>query len=68
MGISNKIALTVAEAVAICPFGRSLLYNLIREGRLPARKIGRRTFIMLSDLQWLLAEMPLVVPAKGSAQ
>jgi excisionase family DNA binding protein len=64
----NKMALTIAEAVKVCPFGRSLLYKLIRQGRLPARKVGRRTFIMMSDLEQLLAEMPLVVPAKNAAQ
>ena len=64
----NKMAVTIAEAVKICPFGRSLLYKVIREGRLPARKIGRRTFIMVSDLERLLAEMPTILPRKDAVQ
>jgi excisionase family DNA binding protein len=56
----TKLALTISEAVAVCPFGRSLLYDEIRKGRLPARKIGRRTFILRSDLERFLSEMPII--------
>jgi excisionase family DNA binding protein len=62
----SKLALTINEAVAVCPFGRSLLYEEIRNGRLPARKIGRRTFILRSDLERFLAEMPVISSRKGT--
>ena len=57
----EKLALTIAEAIELCPFGRSVLYEEIRKGTLPARKIGARTFILRSDLEQFLARMPRVV-------
>jgi hypothetical protein len=58
--LENKIGLTIEEAVALSPFGRSRLYEEIRSGNLAARKIGRRTFILRSDLERFLASLPLV--------
>jgi excisionase family DNA binding protein len=62
----NKLAFTITQAVALCPFGRSLLYEEIRKGRLPARKIGRRTFILRSDLERFLTEMPVIGEGAGA--
>ncbi len=54
----EKIALTVNEAAAASPFGRSILYECISNGSLRAKKIGRRTFIMREDLEQFLRSLP----------
>jgi excisionase family DNA binding protein len=38
--------------------GRDKLYCLIREGRLPARKLGRKTLILATDLEAFLEALP----------
>ncbi len=38
----DKLAYTVAEAVRVSNVGRTTLYELIRGGRLEARKLGPR--------------------------
>jgi len=38
--------------------GRDKLYCLIREGKLPARKLGRKTLILASDLEAFLEALP----------
>jgi excisionase family DNA binding protein len=44
----------------MCVLGlcRDSVYKLIREGRLPTRKIGRRTVVLESDLQAFLESLP----------
>lgn len=52
------IALTVPEAVKASGMSRSGLYLALKNG-LPARKAGRRTLIMLADLEAYLASLPI---------
>lgn len=51
---SNKLAYSIPEACAATSIGRSKLYELISEGRLEVRKIGKRTLIPAASLQRLL--------------
>jgi len=51
-------AYSVPEAMCVLGLCRDTLYKLIREGRLPARKIGRRTVVLESDLQQFLESLP----------
>ncbi len=52
-------ALTIAEAKARAGCGRSTIYEEIKAGRLPARKLGRRTLILATDFSEWLANLPL---------
>jgi excisionase family DNA binding protein len=52
------IAVSVETASKIANIGRTKLYALIGDGALPARKCGRRTLILVSDLQALLHNLP----------
>lgn len=55
----EKIAVDIREAAQITSLSRRTLENYIRAKRLPARKIGRRTVILLADLQkFLRADRP----------
>jgi excisionase family DNA binding protein len=72
------LAYTILEAVRASGIGRTKLYELIREGRLEARKVGTRTLIPADGLRALLQSLPPVhlpsldsgtgqVPAAGTA-
>lgn len=45
------IAVTVADAQRISGIGRTTLYALAKEGRLPLRKVGRRSLFLVDDLR-----------------
>jgi excisionase family DNA binding protein len=52
----SKLAYSIAEAAAATSLGRSKIYELIGEGRIEARKIGRRTVIPSASLAALFDE------------
>lgn len=63
--------LTISEAVAASRIGRTSLYGLIRDGKLDARKSGRRTLVPAVALQRLLEGLPYAStngPAKAHAR
>jgi excisionase family DNA binding protein len=48
------LAFSIADACALSHVGRTTLYNAISRGELRARKVGRRTLIIRTDLvAWL---------------
>ena len=51
-------AYSIPEVMARVGVGRDKLYRLIREGKLPARKLGRKTLILASDLEAFLEALP----------
>ena len=51
-------ALTIPEACAASRIGRTNIYRAINEGRLVARKLGKKTLILRSDLRQFLAALP----------
>lgn len=58
-----KVTLTINEASSALGIGRSKLYELIADGKLTPRKLGRRTLISLEELQAFAASLP----TKGNA-
>ena len=50
--------LSVAEACEVAGIGRTKLYEAIADGRLKARKLGKRTLILRDDLRQFLAALP----------
>lgn len=52
--IIEPLAYSVSEACRVSSLGRTRLYQLIGEGRLEARKIGRRTLIPAASLRALI--------------
>jgi excisionase family DNA binding protein len=57
-GHRRKLALSVAEAAVESGVGRDQVYSAIREGRLEARKWGRRTLITYDALHRFLNDLP----------
>lgn len=53
-----KLAFTIPEAVNTSGIGRTMLYAMIKQGRLEARKLGNRTLIPASSLQALVDGLP----------
>ena len=53
-------AYSIPQVMAKIGIGRDKLYGLIREGKLPARKLGRRTLIVASDLDAFLKSLPVI--------
>lgn len=49
-----KLAYSISEAATAISIGRSKLYELIAEGRVETRKIGKRTVIPAASLHRLL--------------
>lgn len=62
--MTPPIAYSIREAVAAANIGRSSLYEAIAAGRLPARKLGKRTLILHEDLTTWLDGLPPVRPSK----
>ncbi len=58
MNTSNipKLAYSIPEAANAISIGRSKLYELIAEGRIEIKKIGKRTIIPAESLLRLLNE------------
>jgi excisionase family DNA binding protein len=54
----QRLALSVAEAAVEAGVGRDQVYAAIRDGRLEARKWGRRTVITYDALQQFLGNLP----------
>jgi excisionase family DNA binding protein len=55
---SERLAYSVDEFADLAGCGRDKIYQAIRDGKLEARKLGRRTIIMLSAGQRFLDDLP----------
>lgn len=67
--IIQREGLSMSEAAQVAGIGRSTLYLLVADGRLPARKCGSRTIILRSELQACLQALPKTAePAANSAR
>lgn len=59
---SQPFAYNVNRVHEVAPWGRSTTYKLVREGRLPARKLGASTFVLAADIEDFISSLDLVVP------
>ena len=55
----RREALSISEVCSACAIGRTKVYAAITEGRLKARKLGKRTLVLRDDLRDFLASLPL---------
>jgi hypothetical protein len=62
----QKIAVTLPEATELSGIGRSSLYKLFNEGKLTPRKSGKRTLILVSELESYLKNLPTGGPSHGA--
>jgi excisionase family DNA binding protein len=59
MGLGRG-ALTINEVSERIGVGRDGVYKAINDGQLRARKFGKRTLILTSDLEAFLQSLPMV--------
>ena len=57
---TKSLALSLRDCLRELPFGLNKLYDEIRSGRLIARKCGRRSIVLRSDLESYLRNLPPV--------
>ena len=57
---TGREGLSIVEACRIAGIGRTKVYEAIADGRLKARKFGKRTIILRSELQDFLAALPVI--------
>lgn len=60
----EPLGLSPAEAAKTAGVGRTSIYEALARGELQARKFGRRTIILNSDLCTWLAALPVLKPVK----
>jgi excisionase family DNA binding protein len=56
--MSEPLAYRIKDAARLLGMGKSKLFELIADGRLPARKIGGATVILRTDLISFLEHAP----------
>jgi excisionase family DNA binding protein len=61
----EPIAVSISDATKIIGCGRTKLYELVAEGKLPARKLGTRTLVLYKDLLELVRSAPEPSLTKG---
>ncbi|ODT22160.1 MAG: hypothetical protein ABS35_15505 [Kaistia sp. SCN 65-12] len=57
----TAISLTIKDASAACGLGPTKLYELIKDGKIQARKEGRRTLILTDSLRKHIEGLPSVM-------
>lgn len=62
-----KQSLTLDEVTQAIGCGKTKLYQLINSGELKARKLGKRTFVLKSDLEDFLNNLDSY-PAKNQGE
>lgn len=55
-----KVAHTIPQAVQCSGLSRSSIYDALKDGRLSARKAGRRTLIQDSELRRFIESLPVM--------
>jgi excisionase family DNA binding protein len=61
-----NIALSLNEVAARTGLGRTTLYKAITAGELQARKIGKRTIVLNSDLETWISNLPVAQIGKAT--
>ncbi len=64
--LEGCLAVGLDEACAATRIPRSTMYRLLQTGELQARKVGRRTVILVSELERFLSETPVAPYGVGS--
>lgn len=61
------IAVTVPDAIRLSGIGRSKLYEVFKSGAIKPRKHGKRTLIIVSELELYLNSLPSQFDAQNSS-
>ena len=61
----HKISVTIPEATELSGLGRSSIYKLFKEGKLTPRKAGKRTLVLVEELEDYIRSLPSGGHANG---
>ena len=50
-------ALSIQQVQEISGLGRTKIYELLKSGELPGKKLGKRTLVLKSDLEAFLSDL-----------
>lgn len=53
----NNLSFTIEQACALTGVGKTKLYEVLDSGELPAKKWGKRTLILKTDLEKFLSKL-----------
>lgn len=56
--MNKPLAVDIREAQRLSNIGRTRLYDAIRDGKVEARKAGRRTLVIVASLEKFLDSLP----------
>lgn len=62
----SPLAYRIESAAAALGVGRSKVFKMIKDGEIPARKIGGSTVILREDLEAYLASTPIAEATKAA--
>jgi excisionase family DNA binding protein len=54
----TKLSVTIPEAVEMTGISRTSIYKLFAEGKLPRKKNGKRSLILVEDLERVVKSLP----------
>ena len=57
---AQREGLSIIEACDIAGIGRTALYQAISQAQLRARKVGKRTLVLRTDLQEFFSALPVL--------
>lgn len=63
-----QMALTIEEARTATGLSRGKIYEYINSGELKARKLGKRTLILKTDLEAFLSGLKTYAPQKQAVE
>lgn len=55
---ADRLAYRIPEVVTATGLSRSVIYELIKTGRLRVKKVGSRTLVERAELERMLRELP----------
>ena len=56
---ADRLAFSLADAASLIGVGKSTLHDLIATGKLPVRKLGRRSLVLREDLEDYVQSLPV---------
>lgn len=65
--MTANTALSIQKVQEISGLGRTKIYELLKSGDLPAKKLGKRTLVLQSDLDAFLSGLDSYAPQQEDA-
>lgn len=62
----QPLAVSIPKAAALSGVGRTKIYEAVRDGELPVRKAGRRSLILVADIEKWLKGLPVSAPPEAA--